>query len=101
MLPAVIDDVLRQGWSETADVHEQVLRGRVDIDADEVDAALHRPVERVLEFGLVHVVLILSHADALRVDLDQLRKRVLKPSCNRHRASLRHIEIREFVSCQL
>lgn len=98
MLPAVIDDVLRQGRSETADVHKQVLRGRVDIDADEVDAALHRPVERVLEFGLVHVVLILSHADALRVDLDQFGQRVHQSSADGDRSTRRHVLVGKLLA---
>lgn len=101
VLPAVIDDVLRQGRSETADVHKQVLRGRVDIDADEVDAALHRPVERVLEFGLVHVVLILSHAYALGVYLYQFCERIHQSACNAYGSSYRDVEVRKLFSCHV
>ncbi|CDC76810.1 uncharacterized protein BN580_02247 [Candidatus Colimorpha enterica] len=77
------------------------MRCCVEIDPDRVYAVLDNTGECLVKSCRLHVVLILTDAYRFRVDLDQLRKRVLKPSCNRHRASLRHIEIREFVSCQL
>jgi len=45
-------------------------------------------------------MLILADTDALRVDLDQLRQRILQPSSQRHRAASRHIQIRIFLCRQ-
>ena len=46
-------------------------------------------------------MLILPDADALRIDLDQLRQRVLQTASQRHRAASRHIQIRIFLRRQL
>lgn len=67
----VVHNVLRQRRAEARHISQQTLAGRVDVDADRVDTALHRLVERFLERTLVNVVLVLSDADGLRVDFDQ------------------------------
>ena len=46
-------------------------------------------------------MLVLSHADRLRVDLDKLRERILKATRYRHRRALCNIEIREFLGSEL
>ena len=46
-------------------------------------------------------MLILTDTDRLRCDLNQLCKRILQTSCDRSRASLSYIEIRELFRCQL
>ena len=80
ILAAIVDDVLGQCRSESADVHQQMLGGGVQVDAHLVDATLDGLVERVLQLRLVNVVLILSHADALRVYFHQFCQRVHQPA---------------------
>ena len=46
-------------------------------------------------------MLILTDTDALRIDLHQLRQRILQTAGNRCRASLTDIKVREFLCCQL
>ena len=63
---------------------EQGRRGGVHVHPDRVDAVFHDRVERARELVLGQIVLILAHPDRLRVDLHQLRQRVLQAPCNRH-----------------
>ena len=46
-------------------------------------------------------MLILSNTDRFGVDLDKLCQRILQSPCDRSRASLPHIKIREFFGSQL
>ena len=66
VLVAVLDDLLRGPLVDPGDVAEQRPRGRIQVDADAVDAGFHRRFEALLQPALVHVVLILADADRLR-----------------------------------
>ena len=46
---------------------------------------------------MLHVVLVLPYADRLRVNLHELRERVLYAARNRGRTALSHIELRELL----
>ena len=50
---------------------------------------------------LVHVVLVLPHADGLRIDLHQLRQRVLQPAGDGHRAAQRDVHVWELLGGQI
>ena len=63
VLCPVIHDVLRQLRAESRYICKQVAACRIQVHADEVDAVLYGLVERFLEFALVYVMLVLSHAD--------------------------------------
>ena len=76
VLTPVVHDVLSQLWTESADIGEQMLARRIEIDTDGVDTQLHRLVERMLQGLLVDIVLILADANALGIDLHQLSQRV-------------------------
>jgi hypothetical protein len=75
----VLDDALRQPSADPRYPRQQRRRGGVGIDSDRVDAILHHRIERARQFALAKVMLILSDADRLRIDLDQLGQRVLQP----------------------
>ena len=75
-----------------------MLRGGIEVDAYEVHATLNGLVQRVLELGLVNVVLILSNADALGVNLHQFRQRVHQSSSDAHGTAHRDVLVREFVA---
>ena len=70
-------DVLGDGLVDAGDVGQQGERGGVQVYAYVVHAVLHHAVQRRRQLRLGHIVLILSHADRLRVDLHQFRQRVL------------------------
>ena len=45
MLTSLINDVAGKGWTESADVGEQVERSRVEVDSHLIDTAHHCLVE--------------------------------------------------------
>src|SRR5690606_4781663 len=73
-------------------------RGRVELDADVVDAALDHLVELLGEQGLVHVVLVLAHADGLGIDLDQLGQGILQAARDGDGAAYRDVEVGELFA---
>jgi hypothetical protein len=72
VLTTVVHDVLSKGRAETADIRQQMLRGGIEVDAYAVHTTLDGLIQRVLEFRLIHIVLVLSDADTFRIDLDEL-----------------------------
>ena len=98
MFGTVIDNVLRQEWSEARDIGEKVFRGGVDIDAHLVDATLHRLVQTMFEGGLVDVFLVLTHANAVGVNLDQFGEGVHQAAANGDGATHGDILVGELVA---
>ena len=76
---------------------QQRRGGGVDVDPDRVDAVLHHGVERAGQLALGNVVLVLAHADGLRVDLDQFGQGVLQAARDRDRAAQRHVHTGQFT----
>ncbi|MNC19823.1 hypothetical protein D3C75_677620 [compost metagenome] len=100
LLP-VLDDVLGCGAVNSGHILQKRRRSRVQIHAHMVHRRFHHAVQAFAEPLLLHVVLVLPHADRLRLDLHQLRQRVLHPPGNRDGAALRHIQVRELLLGQL
>ena len=46
-------------------------------------------------------MLILTHTDGFRINLDKLRQRILQSSCDGSRTPLTHVKIGEFLGSQL
>jgi len=65
----------------------------VEVDADLVDARVDDVVEALLQCRWRDVMLVLSDADALRVDLDELGERILKAPRDRNGAADRDVEL--------
>ena len=95
---SVGDDIVRNGRGHASNATEQRCGSGVDLHADSIHGVLHHGIERVLELGLGNVVLILPNADGLRIDFDELGKRVLQAAGNRHSTAERDIHVRE-LSC--
>ena len=74
-----------------------MLRRRVQFHADVVHAGNHDVIERTLQRGLIDVVLILPHADALRVELHEFGERVHEPTPDAHRAAHGEVVVRKFL----
>ena len=95
------NDVLRQRRPDPGHVAQQLRRGGGHFHAHLVHALLHDAVQRLRQLVLLQVVLILPHADGLRINLHQLRQRVLHPPCDGNGAPLRHVEVRKLLRRQL
>ncbi len=62
-----------------------------------VHAGDHCVIERTLERGLIDIVLVLTHADRLGIDLHQLCQRIHETPADRNRAAHCEIEIGKFL----
>ena len=100
-LLAEVDDPPRGQLVEPGDVPQQGDAGRVEVDADEVDATRDDRLERLLELLGVDVVLIEPDADVLRLDLHQLGQRVLKPRPIEIPLPQRRVELGQLVAADL
>ena len=94
------DDVLGKGLIQTGNPRQERGRGGVHVHADGVHAVFDHRVQRFGELALVHVVLILPHADGFGVDFDQLGKRVLQPAGDRHCAAQGNVQVGELARRQ-
>ena len=81
-----------------ADVRKQLLAGGVEFYADCIDAALYDMAELFVKKLLVYVVLILSDADRLRIDLDQFGERIHEAAADAHSASHSDVIFWELVA---
>ena len=94
---APADDGGRHRGRQAGDAGQQRRGRRVQVHADRVHAILDDGAQGARQLALVHVMLVLADADALRVDLDQLGQRVLQAAGDRHRAAQAHVEIGQLV----
>ena len=83
--------------ADAGNSRQQRRRGRVDVDAHSVDTILDHLIERARKFVFAEIVLILAHADRLRINLDQLGERVLQPPGDRDRSAQGHVEPWQFL----
>ena len=97
VLFAVLHDGFRKRIAEARHMGKERSGSAVHVHTHHVHAAFHHFVEALFEFALVHVVLVLAHADRLRVHLHEFGKRVLQAAANRNRAAGRHVFLREFL----
>ncbi len=86
---------------QTRNVPQQRRAGRVQIDADIVDARLDHGVERCPQVLGLDVVLIHADADIGRIDLHQLAERILQPPADGNRAAERGVVSREIPRGQV
>ena len=100
MLLPVCDNIPGNRLAYAGYIFQQGCGRRIQIHADFVDTVLHNSVQRLAKLLLVTVMLILSDPDGLRINLDQLRERILQAPCNGRRASLPDIKVREFLRRQ-
>ena len=86
---AVCNNVLRNRFIDAGNVRQERARSRIHIDAHPVHAVLNDTAEGFGQSCLIHIVLVLAHADRFRIDLDELRQRILQTAGDGCRASLR------------
>ena len=93
-------DVFGRGPVQAGHPLQQRGRGGVHVHTHGVDAVLHHAVERLLQAGLGHVVLVLSHADGHGVDLHQLRQGILESAGDGHRRAEVHVVVGKLLRGQ-
>src|SRR4051794_29622532 len=80
LLIAKLHNFLRSSFVDSGNVSKQCVRRSVQVHADTVHAGLDGAFERFPESPLIHVMLILTYADRLRIDLHQFSQRILQAS---------------------
>ena len=95
------NDIAREAPVEPGYAREQGGRGRIDINPNGVDAIFDDGIKRPRQIPLVQIMLVLTDADGLGLDLDQLGKRILQATRNRDGPPDAHVEIRELVGRKL
>ena len=82
---AVGDDIFCRGGIDACDMAQQCRRGSVQINAYMVDGRFNRSIECAGKFSLIDIMLILSDADGLRVNLDEFSQGILYAPGNGNR----------------
>ena len=77
-------------------ISEQRFGCAIEIHAHHIYAAFYHFVEALLQFALVHIMLILTDANRLRVNFYKLCKRILQTATNGDCTARGHIFLREF-----
>ena len=98
---SVLNDILCNGGIDTRNVGEKRVGRSVDINANTVYTALNYSAESLGKSCLLHIVLILTNAYSLRLDLNKLCKGVLNSSCDRDSRSLHYVKVGELLGCHL
>ena len=91
------DDILRRGGGQTGNLLQKAPGSGVGVHAHGVDAVLHHSAKGGVQLLLGAVVLVLSHADGLGVDLHQLGKGVLQPPGDGHGGAEIDVVVGEFL----
>ena len=83
------------------DVGKKRIGGGIDVDADAVNAILDDAAESLGKSRLLHIVLILTDADSLRLDLNELGEGILETSRDGDGTSLHNVELGELLCREL
>ncbi len=98
MLFAVIDQLARHHLVETGHVPQEGYAGGVQVHPNLVDARFDHAVEGIAQVAAFDVVLVEAHADALRIDLDQLAEGVLQAAADGDGAAQGAVKRRELLA---
>ena len=92
-----LDHLLREARIDARHVLQKRMARRIEVDAHLVDDRTHHLVEAFGELFLVDIVLVEPDADALRIDLHELRKRILEAAPDRNGPPDRQVEFGELL----
>ena len=94
-------DVFGHARRDARYVSQQARARGVHVDAHAVNDVLHHVAQGAREFGLVKVVLVLTHADGLGRNLDELCQRVLQAAAQAHGATYGDVQVGIFLAGEL
>ena len=79
---SVLNDILRCGRIDTRNVRKERIGRGIEVNSDRVYTVLNNSAECLVKSVLLHIVLILTNADRLWLDLNKLGEGILKSSCD-------------------
>ena len=88
---AVADDVGGQRRAQARHITEQLLAGSIELHAHAVHARDDHVIQTALKGIGIHIVLVLTHTDGLRIELHQFSQRIHQPTPDAHRTPDRDI----------
>ncbi len=97
----VIHDISGDHLTHAGNIFQKGCGSGIQVHAYFIHAVFHHAVQRLTQFLLVHIVLVLAHTDGFRIDLHKLRQRILQSSGDGSGASLSHVKVGEFFCGQL
>ena len=89
-------DISGKDRTDPGNILQEIRAGRIEIHTDTVYAALYGIIEFLTEEVLVDIMLVLSDAQRLRIDLDKFSQGIHQTTSDRNGTPHRHILIREF-----
>ena len=101
VLRSVVHNIFCQNRPKPRHVGKQMRAGGVEVNAHSIHTKFHGAVERLFERALIHIVLILPHANGFGVYLHEFRQRVCQAAADRHRAAHRDVVIGKFLPRRL
>ena len=101
VLFSVLNDILCNGGIDTRNVGKERVGCGIDVNADTVYTALNDAAECLGKARLLHIVLILTYADRLRLDLNELGEGILNTSRDRDSGSLHYVKVGELLGSNL
>ena len=96
----VINNILGNRLGNTRNILKERCRCGIEINTYFINTVLDNTFKCLSEFLLIHIMLILTDTDRLRIDLNQFCKWILKSSCYGCRASLTNIELWKLLGCK-
>ena len=82
LVGARIESIRRNRGMKQKELLAQLQVRGVDINANRVHAVFNYSIQRIGQTGLVDIMLILAYANRFRINLHQLRQRVLQAARN-------------------
>ena len=101
ILLTVFHNILGKSRTETTHVGQEMLGCGIQVYTHRVHATHHHGIQALLKLCLIHIMLILSYTDALRINLYQFGKRIHQSATNTYSTTHGYILIREFISGNL
>ncbi|PSA87137.1 hypothetical protein BT093_03775, partial [Corynebacterium diphtheriae] len=84
---------MNRSWNPS----KQRNRGRIELNTYCITRIITHCIKRLRQSRLVYIVLILTHSDRYRINLDQLGQRILKSTRKRNSATKRNINIWDWL----
>ena len=99
VLFSVINNILCQLRTQTRHISQQMLACSVEVDPNLVDTAFNYLVKAFPELALIDIMLVLTHTDRFRINLNQLGQGVGQPPADGDGTAYRHIVTGKLIPC--